>query len=84
MLLDKIQTQLDFHQRNLKEKTRQEWIEVLEKIRNEELLGAMEQAEEMNINYVTYKKLVDPSIPPLSMTVLRKVRDYIESKNEEE
>ncbi len=65
-------------------KTRQEWIEVLEKIRNEELLGAMEQAEEMNINYVTYKKLVDPSIPPLSMTVLRKVRDYIESKNEEE
>lgn len=65
-------------------KIRKEWIEILEKIRAEEFLGAMEQAEEMKVNYITYKKLMDPDIPPLSMNVLRKVRDYIERKMREE
>lgn len=65
-------------------KTRKEWIERIEEIRKEELLGAMEQSIEMGINYVTYKKIMDPSIPPVSMSVLRKVRDYVESKEEDD
>ncbi len=63
---------------------RKDWIEELARIRQEELLGTMEQAREMNINYVTYRKLLDPSVPPVSMSVLRKVRDYIASKQDEE
>ncbi len=65
-------------------KTRSEWIERLEEIRKEELLGPMEHASEIGINYVTYKKLMDHQIPPLSMSVLRKVRDYLEMKEEKE
>ena len=64
-------------------RTRKEWLDILEEIRKEELLGYMEQAQEIGINYVTYKKIIDPSVPPVSMSVLRKVRDYIESKEDD-
>ncbi len=65
-------------------RTREEWLVRLEEIKRNELLGPMEQALEIGINYVTYKKIMDPATPPVSMSVLRKVRDYIESKENDD
>jgi hypothetical protein len=66
------------------QKIRQEWIQKLEKRREYEMLGMVDFAKEIGIQFITYKKLIDPSIPPLSMSTLRTVRNYLEMIEEED
>lgn len=61
---------------------REQWIEKLKKIRNEEFVSISEQASDIGVNYVTYRKIIDPDIPPVSMSVMKKVKRYLDTKEE--
>jgi hypothetical protein len=59
--------------------TRKDWVRKLEAQRNSQLLGLVEFAKLLGVQYITYKKFIDPTMPSLSLSTLRKMRDYVEN-----
>ncbi len=63
-------------------KLREEWQANLEKIRIDQMISVNEFCKQLGVNYLTYHKLIDPVIPPVSLTTMRKLRDYFNKLEE--
>lgn len=62
--------------------TRRHWAEMLEADRKEKMISLVDYSKEIGIQYLTYKKLIDESNPPMSYFTLRRVREYVDSLGE--
>jgi hypothetical protein len=65
-------------------KLRESWLTKLEEVRNEKYLSRADFCEEIGVNHLTYGKLIDLAIPPVSLRTIRKVKEYLEKQENEE
>ena len=57
---------------------KEQWADILAKMRDERYLSAAEQAKQVGVSYNTLKKIIDGEIDTISLTTLRRIHDFLE------